>query len=98
MDCLEVPRITTDAGTAAEIWRKLRAIDGDIGPGRKLVVLNPNSSARFPMRRLPLTPSPSRSQLEDPDSLLITGVAARNLTRKLSARARHALDPPAGRR
>ncbi len=54
MDCLDVPKITTDASAAAGIWRKLRAIHADIGPTRKLVVLNPNASARFPMRRLPL--------------------------------------------
>ena len=54
MDRLEVPKITTDASAAADVWRKLRAIHADIGPTRKLVVLNPNASARFPMRRLPL--------------------------------------------
>ena len=77
MDCLEVPKITTDADTAAGIWRKLRAIDGGIGPGRKLVVLNPNSSARFPMRRLPLESFTelARRLLEDPEVfVLITGV------------------------
>ncbi len=77
MDCLEVPKITTDASAAAGIWRKLRALDGDIGPGRKLVVLNPNSSAKFPMRRLPLESFTelARRLLEDPEVfVLITGV------------------------
>src|SRR5688500_8886001 len=46
-DSLEVPKITTDAATAAEIWAKLRGIAPDIGPSRKLVMLNPNASARF---------------------------------------------------
>jgi ADP-heptose:LPS heptosyltransferase len=77
-DCLEVPTITTDAPAAAGIWRKLRAMHPDIGPGRKLVVLNPNASARFPMRRLPLESFTelARHLLQDPDVfLLITGVA-----------------------
>jgi ADP-heptose:LPS heptosyltransferase len=79
MDSLEVPQIATDANTAADLWRKLRAIDGDVGPARKLVVLNPNSSARFPMRRLPLDSFTelARTLLEDPEVfLLITGVAS----------------------
>ncbi len=32
MDCLDVPKIVTDAGAADAIWRKLRAIAPDIGP------------------------------------------------------------------
>ena len=47
MDCLDVPKISTDASAAAAIWRKLRAIHADIGPTRKLVVLNPNASDSF---------------------------------------------------
>ena len=79
MDSLEVPRIRTDTNAASDIWKKLRAIDGDVGPARKLVVLNPNSSARFPMRRLPLDSFTelARTLLEDPEVfLLITGVAS----------------------
>jgi ADP-heptose:LPS heptosyltransferase len=79
MDSLEVPKITTDANAAANIWGKLRAINADIGPGRKLVVLNPNASARFPMRRLPLESFTelARKLLEDPEVfVLITGVAS----------------------
>ena len=79
MDCLEVPKITTDAGAAAEIWRKLCAINADIGPARKLVVLNPNASARFPMRRAPLESftALTRTLLEDPEVyVLIVGVAS----------------------
>ena len=78
MDRLEVLKITTDEGAAAGIWRKLRAINDGIGPGRKLVVLNPNASARFPMRRLPLESFTelARRLLEDPEVfVLITGVA-----------------------
>ena len=79
MDSLEVPKITTDASAAAEVWRKLRAIHADIGPTRKLVVLNPNASARFPMRRLPLESFTelARNLLEDPEVfVVITGVAS----------------------
>ena len=79
LDCLDVPKITTDANTAADIWRKLRAINPDIGPARKVVVLNPNASGRFPMRRLPLESFTelARQLLEDPEVyLLITGVAS----------------------
>ncbi len=79
MDRLEVPKITTGASAAAEIWRKLRAFHADIGPTRKLVVLNPNASARFPMRRLPLESFTelARSLLKDPEVfVVITGVAS----------------------
>ncbi len=78
-DSLEVPRIVTDAATAAQIWHKLKAINADIGPERKLVILNPNASQRFPMRRLPLDAFAdlARQLLEDPEVfVLITGVNA----------------------
>ena len=79
MDCLEVPKISADASAAAGIWRKLRAIHADIGPTRKLVVLNPNASDKFPLRRLPLESFTELALrlLEDPEVfLLITGVAS----------------------
>ena len=74
-----MPKITTDAAAAAGIWAKLRAIDPEIGPDRKLVVLNPNASEQFPMRRMPLESFTelARTLLEDPDVfVLITGVAS----------------------
>jgi ADP-heptose:LPS heptosyltransferase len=79
MDCLDVPKISTDASAAAGIWRKLRAIQADIGPTRKLVVINPNASDKFPMRRWPLESfiELARQLLEDPEVfVLITGVAS----------------------
>ncbi len=79
MDHLEVPKITTDASAAADVWRKLQAIRADIGPTRKLVVLNPNASARFPMRRLPLESFTelARNLLQDPEVfIVISGVAS----------------------
>jgi ADP-heptose:LPS heptosyltransferase len=79
LDCLEVPKISTDANAAAAMWRKLRAIHPGIGPTHKLVVLNPNASDKFPMRRLPLESFTdlARRLLEDPEVfVLITGVAS----------------------
>ena len=79
MDVLEVPKISTDESAAAGIWRKLRAIHAEVGPTRKLVVLNPNASDKFPMRRLPLEKFTelARQLLEDPEVfVLITGVAS----------------------
>jgi ADP-heptose:LPS heptosyltransferase len=77
-DDLSIPGLTTDASTAAAIWRKLEAQAPGIGPAKKLVVLNPNASKRFPMRRLPLESYAelARHLLEDPDVyVLVTGVA-----------------------
>ena len=79
MDSLAVPKVTTDARAAADIWRKLRAINADIGPERKLLILNPNASEQFPMRRMPLESfiELARTLLEDPEVfVLITGVAS----------------------
>jgi ADP-heptose:LPS heptosyltransferase len=79
MDRLEVPKITTDAATAARIWQKLRAISPGIGPGHKLVVLNPNASDKFPLRRMPIESFTelARKLLSDPDVfILIPGVAS----------------------
>ena len=78
-DRLDVPKVVTDAATAAAIWRKLRAISPDIGPTRKLVVVNPNASAKFPMRRMPIESFTelARRLLEDPEVfILIPGVAS----------------------
>jgi ADP-heptose:LPS heptosyltransferase len=77
MDCLDVPKISTDANAAAGIWRKLRAIHAEIGPARKLVVINPNASDKFPMRRWPLESFTELAGrlLEDPEVfVMITGV------------------------
>jgi ADP-heptose:LPS heptosyltransferase len=77
-DRLQVPKIVTDSAAAESIWRKLRVLNPGIDPSRKLVVLNPNASKRFPMRRLPLDSYAhlARRLLEDPDVyVLITGVA-----------------------
>ena len=79
MDCLEVPKTSADPGVTDGVWRKLRAMHADIGPSRKLVVLNPNASDKFPLRRLPLESftALARRLLEDPEVfVLITGVAS----------------------
>jgi ADP-heptose:LPS heptosyltransferase len=78
-DSLEVPRVTADAKAAAAIWRKLQGLAPGIGPDRKLVVINPNASDQFPMRRLPLESfvEMTRQLLTDPDVfVLLTGVAS----------------------
>lgn len=78
-DSFEVPKIAADATAAAELWRKLELIAPGIGPARKLVVINPNASDQFPMRRLPLESfiEITRQLLNDPDVfILITGVAS----------------------
>jgi ADP-heptose:LPS heptosyltransferase len=78
-DSLEVPRIAADTATTVRIWRKLEASAPGIGPHRKLVVINPNASDQFPMRRLPMESfvEITRQLLDDPDVfILITGVAS----------------------
>jgi ADP-heptose:LPS heptosyltransferase len=78
-DSLEVPKVAADAVAAAGIWRKLEGLAAGIGPGRKLVVINPNASDQFPMRRLPLESfvEIARQLLNDPEVfILITGVAS----------------------
>ena len=78
-DRLDVPKIATDPVTADGIWRKLKAVNPDIDPRHKLVVLNPNASQRFPMRRMPLElfADLARRLLEDPEVyILVTGVAS----------------------
>jgi len=77
-DRLEIPKITTDAATARGLWAKLRALNPAVNPSHKLVVLNPNASKRFPMRRLPLERYAELAEqlLEDPElCVLVTGVA-----------------------
>jgi ADP-heptose:LPS heptosyltransferase len=77
-DRLDVPKITTDAETARRLWDKLQALNPAVSRSHKLVVLNPNASKRFPMRRLPLERYAELADrlLEDPElCVLITGVA-----------------------
>jgi ADP-heptose:LPS heptosyltransferase len=77
-DNLEIPRLATDAATAQAIWSKLRRFNPSIDATKRLVVLNPNASKRFPMRRLPLDAYGDLASLvlEDPEVyVLITGVA-----------------------
>jgi ADP-heptose:LPS heptosyltransferase len=75
---LEVPRITTDAETARRLWAKLQSLNPAVTRSHKLIVLNPNASKRFPMRRLPLERYAELAErlLEDPElCVLVTGVA-----------------------
>lgn len=78
MDQLDVPKIVTDEATARALWRKLESLNPALTEGRRLVILNPNASKRFPMRRLPLDAYAdlARLLLDDPDvCVLVTGVA-----------------------
>jgi ADP-heptose:LPS heptosyltransferase len=77
-DDVSIPRMTTDADTAASIWKKLTTLAPAVDATKKLVVLNPNASKRFPMRRLPLDSYADLAALllEDPDvAVAVTGVA-----------------------
>jgi ADP-heptose:LPS heptosyltransferase len=76
-DDLSVPKRRPEPAALEALWRRLRALNPEIGPAKRLVVLNPNASARFPLRRLPLKSYAdlAKGLLEDPDVfVLITGV------------------------
>ena len=78
MDALTVPKIVTTAETAQALWTKLATFNPALTEGRRIVVLNPNASKRFPMRRLPLSSYAELARLliADPDVfVLVTGVA-----------------------
>jgi ADP-heptose:LPS heptosyltransferase len=78
MDALAVPKIVTSGETARALWAKLAQFNPQLVAGRKIVVLNPNASKRFPMRRLPLASYAelARHLIEDPEVfVLVTGVA-----------------------
>jgi len=75
---LQIPRMATDAAIVERVWALLRQLSPAITPAHKLVVLNPNASKRFPMRRLPLEDYARLATrlLEDPEVyVLVTGVA-----------------------
>ena len=77
-DRLSIPKMTFDRQTEERVWHMLRQLNPRIGPSHKLVVLNPNASKRFPMRRLPLDDYARLAArlLDDPDVyVLVTGVA-----------------------
>jgi ADP-heptose:LPS heptosyltransferase len=77
-DRLAIPKMSIDRKLEARVWSTLRELSPGIGPSHKLVVLNPNASKRFPMRRLPIDDYARLAGrlLEDPDVyVLVTGVA-----------------------
>lgn len=77
-DRLAIPKIAIDPAIETRVWSLLREQSPGISPVHKLVVLNPNASKRFPMRRLPLESYAQLAKrlLEDPDVyVVITGVA-----------------------
>lgn len=75
---LAIPKIAAAAAMEDRVWAILRGVNPDVGPRHKIVVLNPNASKRFPMRRLPLEAYARLAGrlLEDPDvCVVVTGVA-----------------------
>ncbi len=78
-DSYAVPTITTDAAAERAIRGKLAGHAPEAATARRIVVLNPNASNRFPMRRLPLDSYAELASrlLADPDlCIVITGVAS----------------------
>jgi lipopolysaccharide heptosyltransferase II len=75
---LSVPKLRIDPATEARVWARLQELSPGLHRRHKLVILNPNASKRFPMRRLPLEGYARLAArlLEDPDvHVVITGVA-----------------------
>lgn len=76
-DRLAIPKLRVDPATRARVWSKLAAVNPALGPTSKLIVLNPNASKRFPMRRLPLDDYARLAArlLEDPEVfVVVTGI------------------------
>jgi ADP-heptose:LPS heptosyltransferase len=76
-DDLSIPRREPDPAAIERLWRMLRERSSAIGEASKLVVLSPNNSERFPMRKLPLEDygELTRKLLADPDLfVVVTGV------------------------
>jgi ADP-heptose:LPS heptosyltransferase len=77
-DDLSVPQIVTDEATAGALWNKLATYNPALVPGSRLVIVNPNASELFLLRKLPLENYAElvRRLLSDPDVFVaITGVA-----------------------
>ena len=76
-DDLSIPKIEMDQADEARLWARLRGLNREIDRTKKLVVLNPNASKLFLMRKLPLDDYARLAVklLEDPDVfVLVTGV------------------------
>ena len=77
-DDLSVPPIVTDAATAQALWAKLATFNPRLVPGCRLVIVNPNASELFLLRKLPLENYAAlvRKLLSDREMFVaITGVA-----------------------
>ena len=77
-DDLSVPQIVTDEATASALWQKLASYNPALVPGSRLVIVNPNASELFLLRKLPLENYAElvRRLLSDPEVFVaITGVA-----------------------
>jgi ADP-heptose:LPS heptosyltransferase len=74
---LELPKIAGDETAKNKIWEILKAVNGEIDETKKIVVVNPNASKLFAMRKWPLENYASLigMLLEDEDIYVaITGV------------------------
>ena len=77
-DDLSVPQIVTDEATASALWNKLATHNPALVPGSRLVIVNPNASEMFLLRKMPLENYAElvRRLLSDPEIFVaITGVA-----------------------
>jgi ADP-heptose:LPS heptosyltransferase len=77
-DSLMIPKRAPQPELQAALWSRLAALSPTLCRESELVVLNPNASKRFPMRRLPLEDYARLAErlIEDPKVvILVTGVA-----------------------
>jgi ADP-heptose:LPS heptosyltransferase len=76
-DSLTVGKRAPRPEVQSRLWERLTEISSAVGRECELVVLNPNASKRFPMRRLPLEDYARLAEklLRDPDiAVVVTGV------------------------
>ncbi|MCI0415470.1 hypothetical protein L0222_22075 [bacterium] len=68
-ESIELPAIRSAVTEKDALWAKLKRFHDAIGPGCKLIVLNPNASALLPLRKWPLDfyGRLARLLLQDPD-------------------------------
>ena len=76
---LQIPKRRSDDQAKNKIWRLLKEENADIGPNKKLVILNPNASKLITIRKWPLENYAALVQnlLKDKEVFVaITGVAS----------------------
>ncbi|MCK6553947.1 glycosyltransferase family 9 protein [Candidatus Binatia bacterium] len=76
---LTIPTMALDPAVTRTVWRTLQQASTAIDPSSTIVVLNPNGSERFPMRKLPLDSYATLAErlVKDPSVVVVvTGVAS----------------------